>query len=143
MPQYPMNWGPTNGWNPYSYVQQPTYNNYGMMQPGAQQGQAIPQNQTQQNAGRIWVQGEDAAKSYPIAPNTILELWDTERQTIYLKSADASGKPSMQVLDFTIRGMEQQGAAATNYATKEEIAQITEQINTIRKDMKKLKGEEE
>ena len=28
--------------------------------------------------GIIWVQGENAAKSYPVGPNTAVALWDSE-----------------------------------------------------------------
>ena len=55
---------------------------------------------------RIWVQGEAGAKSYLVAPNNSLTLWDSEKQTIYIKSADASGIPSMKILDYTIRDNE-------------------------------------
>ena len=48
----------------------------------------------QNNGGVIWIQGEAAAKSYPVAPNTTVQLWDAESQTIFVKSADASGMPS-------------------------------------------------
>lgn len=53
--------------------------------------------------GIIWVQGEAGAKSYLVAPNTTVQLWDSESQTIYLKSADAAGMPSIKTLDYTIR----------------------------------------
>lgn len=53
--------------------------------------------------GIIWVQGEAGAKSYLVAPNTTVQLWDSESPVIYLKSADASGMPSIKVLDYTIR----------------------------------------
>lgn len=51
----------------------------------------------------IWVQGEEGAKAYLVAPNNTVVLWDSENPTIYLKSADASGIPSMRVLDWTER----------------------------------------
>ena len=51
----------------------------------------------------IWVQGEAGAKGYLVAPNNTVVLWDTENPVIYVKSADASGIPSMRVLDFTER----------------------------------------
>ena len=63
--------------------------------------QNIPQSQNTGNL--IWVQGEAGAKSYMVAPNTTVQLWDSEQQTIYLKSADASGMPSIKTLDYTIR----------------------------------------
>ena len=61
------------------------------------------QQQQQQQAGLTWVQGEAGAKSFLVAPNTTVDLWDSEAQVIYLKSADASGMPSMKILDYTIR----------------------------------------
>lgn len=65
---------------------------------------AQPNNfQNGNNSGIIWVQGEAGAKSYLVAPNTTVQLWDSEAQVIYLKSADASGMPSMKILDYTIR----------------------------------------
>lgn len=51
----------------------------------------------------IWVQGEAGAKGFLVAPNNTVVLWDTENPVIYVKSADASGIPSMRVLDFKER----------------------------------------
>lgn len=51
----------------------------------------------------IWVQGEAGAKAYLVAPGNTVTLWDSENPTIYVKSADASGIPSMRVLDWTER----------------------------------------
>lgn len=84
-----------NGGFPMTY--QPTY----QMQQPIQQIQ-MPQPQ-QQQTGITWVQGEAGAKAYPVAPNTTVDLWDSEEQTIYLKSADMSGMPSMKILDYTVR----------------------------------------
>ena len=75
-----------------------------------------PQYQQQTNnlnsSSIIWVQGEAGAKSYLVAPNNTVQLWDSERQTIYLKSADASGMPSIKVLDYTIRQESPQNVSA-------------------------------
>ena len=62
----------------------------------------VPQQQTN-NGSFIWVQGEAGAKSYLVAPNNTVQLWDSEQNTIYLKSADSTGMPSMKILDYTIR----------------------------------------
>lgn len=51
----------------------------------------------------IWVQGEAGAKAYLIAPNATVTLWDSESPTIYIKSADSNGMPSMRTLDFIER----------------------------------------
>ena len=77
-------------------------NSYQSYYPQFYQPQQIQQNQ--QSNGIIWVQGEAGAKSYLVAPNTTVQLWDSEDQIIYLKSADVSGMPSMKILDYTIRG---------------------------------------
>lgn len=84
--------------NPY---QQPT-----------QQPQIFPSQMSGTSAGqpndRIWVQGEAGAKAYLIAPNATVTLWDSESPTIYIKSADANGMPSTQILDYTDRTLNAQ-----------------------------------
>lgn len=61
------------------------------------------QNQSTNTNDIIWVQGEAGAKAYLVAPNNTVTLWDSERQTIYLKTADINGVPSMKILDFNER----------------------------------------
>lgn len=107
------------------------------------QYQAQPQ-QTQGN-GIIWVQGEAGAKSYLVAPNTTVQLWDSETQRIFLKSADASGMPSMKVLEYTIRDQTPANgpvAASTpqvtnppDYATRAEIEALAAQIDTLKAEI--------
>ena len=85
-----------------------------------------------QNSGLIWVQGEQAAKSYLVAPNTTVQLWDSEEKVIYLKSADASGMPSMKILDYTIRGdANTQAVPAAEYATKDDLKALEEKIREL------------
>ena len=91
------------------------------------------QQQNQQN-GLIWVQGEAAAKSYLVAPGCTVQLWDSEEKIIYLKSADASGMPSMKVLDYTIRGEEKE-KTAPEYATKDEVAALAEKIKELKSEL--------
>ena len=102
--------------------------------------QVQPQQQ-QQNSSIIWVQGEAGAKSYLVAPNTTVQLWDSESQTIYLKSADASGMPSIKVLDYTIRSSAPEAAVAAisgsgnNYITLEDLKPLQRQIDAIRDEL--------
>lgn len=108
-------------YNPFPVGYQPSQLYY---QPNYQPIQNAPQNQ---NNGIIWVQGLAGAKSYLTAPNTTVQLWDSEAQVIYLKSADASGMPSMKILDYKIRENDQPVAAQSlaqndeRYVTKEEL----------------------
>jgi len=68
------------------------------------------------------VQGESGAKAYVLQNGSTLPLWDSEQQTIYIKSVDANGKPSMTILDYTERGADEQKVEdkkSVEYATKE------------------------
>lgn len=98
----------------------------------------------QQNSSIIWVQGEAGAKSYLVAPNNTVQLWDSEAQTIYLKSADASGMPSMRILDYTIRDTAPQpkGVLTGDAPTRKDLESLQEQINALREELVGLKGEE-
>lgn len=107
-----------------------------------QQPQVVQQTQqSQQNNGIIWVQGEAGAKSYLVAPNTTIQLWDSENQVIYLKSADASGMPSMKILDYTIRDGEQNQNNLNNqveYVTKEDFDSLTKKIKELERKIKEV-----
>lgn len=127
--------------NGYPVSYQPVFQPY--TQPYTQipnQPQNIAQPSAQQN-GIIWVSGEAGAKAYLVAPNNTVQLWDSEAQTIYLKSADASGMPSMKVLDYTIRESNKTAPISAStpldeslsiYATKDEIKAVSEQITVLR-----------
>lgn len=80
------------------------------------------------NQGIIWVSGEAGAKSYLVAPNSTVTLWDSESQTIYVKSADASGMPSMKVFEYKERINE---PLKGEYATRTEIDSINERIKQL------------
>lgn len=69
-------------------------------QPPIQQPQ-IPSPQPANEM--IWVLNENEATSYPVAPNNTVTLWDKNEATIYIKSVNAQGIPSMRILDFTER----------------------------------------
>ena len=102
-----------------------------------QQTMQQAQPQPPQAGSIIWVQGEAAAKSYLVAPNATVQLWDSEDKVIYLKSADASGMPSMKILDYTIRN---DGPFAyrepvqhdVSYATREEVDALKGQIESLK-----------
>ena len=132
---------------PINYPQYlPQYQAQPQPQTGAQMPVPQPQASAYQagNGSIIWVQGEAGAKSYLVAPNNTVQLWDSENQVIYLKSADASGMPSMKILDYQIRetaspntpAVTPQAAAPSldNYVTKDELAEFEDRIkNQIEK----------
>ena len=71
-------------------------------QPMSHQMQQTPM-QTQPTNDFLWVLNENEATSYPVAPNNTVTLWDKNLPTIYIKSVNAQGIPSMRILDFTER----------------------------------------
>lgn len=89
----------------YAPFYRPTY--YAPIQQDAmnqQFQQPIPQNpQAQQTNDFLWVLNENEATSYPVAPNNTVTLWDKNLPTIYVKSVNMQGVPSMRILDFTER----------------------------------------
>ena len=111
---------------PFPATYQPYFPQY--QQPNINQ---VPQQTSQQvSNGLIWIQGIEAAKSYMVAPNT--------SETVYLKSADASGMPSMRILDYTIREntpVSRKMGSKTDFATKDDISIIQSQIDEIRANL--------
>ena len=84
----------------YDQMNTPGFN----QQPIVQQVQQMPTPAPQTNNGLVWVQGEVAAKSYPVAPNCTVMLMDSEGERFYLKSADSSGMPlPLRVFEYTER----------------------------------------
>lgn len=101
--------------------------------------------QQPQPTGPIWVQGEAGAKSYLVAPNNTVTLWDSEAQVIYLKSADPSGMPTMKILDYTIRDAYTPQRtpltdAAEEYATKGEMEAIRAELAHKIEELKESLG---
>ena len=100
MPSYPYyGYQPYQMYQPYQppMADQLTQLRQNQYQPNMQQG---PQ-QTQ--SSMIWVSSEQDAFNYLIAPNSAVTLWDSNSPVVYLKQADASGKPSMKIYDLVER----------------------------------------
>ena len=116
--------------NPFPVNYQP----YAYPQPQIQP-QIPPQTPQGNNSSMIWVQGETGAKSYLVAPNVTIPLWDSENQTIYLKSADASGMPNIRILDYTFRDSTPTKSpiekAEDHYATKKDIEMLEERVDEL------------
>ena len=134
------------------------YNNY-MFPQGYQPAilpqyqQAIPQIQQNapqqaqpQNNGIIWVQGEQAAKGYPVAPNQSVLLMDSEQSAFYIKSADNAGMPQpLRIFDYSERNTNpvpvQQVARQSeqNFVTHTEFEEKLDEIKSMIKTASKEK----
>lgn len=75
-------------------------------QPAPYQQQFQPQQQIQAPTldERIWVQNENAAEAYLVAPNSFVRLWDANNNMFYEKRTDATGRPlPMEVYEYKLR----------------------------------------
>ena len=128
MPNYPY-----YGYQPYQPYQPPMADQLMQLrqnqyQPNMQQG---PQ-QTQ--SSMIWVSSEQDAFNYLIAPNSAVTLWDSNSPVVYLKQADASGKPSMKIYDLVERSqrpVQPPQAPAVEYAPLSRLEALEARINEL------------
>ena len=112
-----------------------------MQQPQMQpQMPQAPQNPVAQS-GVQWVSGEQEARNWMIAPNAAVALWDSSAPTVYLKQADASGKPSLTIYDLVERAETPRTAPTTDpvkFVTREEFDALAAIVDGM-KGKKKVK----
>lgn len=127
--------------NPY----QQTYNPYlqqapQMVQP-VQQPQ-MPQVQQPTQPSINWVSGDREAIAYPVAPNNAVALWSQTEPVVYLKQADATGKPSMKIYDLVERTNLPASSSADEkaFATKDELDHLREEVDRLKADLTKKKA---
>ena len=117
--------------------------------PMQQTGYNYTQQTNNQQNNRIiceYVQGEEAAKSYPVAPGQFAVLLDIEKPVIYTKTTDQFGRPQpIKILDYVERN--QQPAPQTgNFVTKEDFDAFKNEIKDLlrpRQNFKKPNREEQ
>lgn len=91
-------------------------------QPYQQQYQQWP---NQQKKGIDWCQGESGAKSFFVAPGDSALIMDSERNSFYIKSVDASGMPlPLRIFDYRERTVQQATIPTPAEETKPEPPQI-------------------
>nr|DAP26455.1 MAG TPA: hypothetical protein [Caudoviricetes sp.]DAZ64786.1 MAG TPA: hypothetical protein [Caudoviricetes sp.] len=147
------------GQQPYVY-QQPIYNQpigqpisqpmqEPMMrpqyQPAPQMSAYQPQPQQPQNQSIIWIPNEQAANDFIVAPNNAVTLWDMNAPVVYVKKADASGKPSMIVYDLVERAQAAPAPAAPRkdmseeYVTRREFEELVAKLSAPSVRPRKMK----
>lgn len=144
---------------PYPFYQQP-YQNYvpyqqyqPVQQPQLQQAQQ-PYSPVMNQSGIIWISGLQEAQMYPVAPNSAVSLWEKNGKTIYLKQADATGRPSLKIYDLVERAETPsdsgngQDVKMPAYATKEELGVVvgavkdySEALSKINADIESMKSD--
>ena len=75
------------------------YQQMPMQQPMIQQ--SVQQMPIQSNGGLIWVDNEEQAKNYLVAPNNVVPMFDKNSPQMYIKSADGAGMPTFKKYKLT------------------------------------------
>lgn len=60
------------------------------------------QNQPQVQNTFAWIQGEEAARNYPVAPGNTIVLIESDKPIMYMKSADLSGRPQPMQIRYLV-----------------------------------------
>lgn len=81
-----------------------------------------------------------------VAPNAAVALWDSTAPTVYLKQADASGKPTLKVYDLVERlasAPDTQKAPTAEYVTRKEFDALAALVSEMKgKKRKEEKSDE-
>lgn len=128
-----------NNYFPQSY--QSGYNLYGAAVNPAQ-AYTAPAPSTNQTTGITWVQGEAAARAFPITAGSKIILMDSENNVFYVKSSDVSGMPlPLRIFKYEeVTEGNNQKADTSNFITKEE---FESRIGELEKLLKKEKKNEQ
>lgn len=113
---------------------QPSY--YGVQQTPVF-NPVYPQPQQTSQSNVIWVQGEQAAKAYPVQAGNSMILLDSENDCFYIKSSDNAGMPN-RLRKFEYKEVVE-GQVATEapieqpqYITKEEFDRVINELKQQR-----------
>ena len=104
-----------------------------------------PQNPIAQG-GVQWVSGEQEARSWMIAPNAAVALWDSTAPTVYLKQSDASGKPTLKIYDLVERAEnapDRVNAKPVEFVTRKEFDALAAIVGEIKAHKKRMVEEDD
>lgn len=125
------------GYQPYPMYQPPMADQLTQLRQNQFQPMQNQQFQPQQapaSPSIVWVQNEMEAANYLVAPNSAVTLWDSNAPVVYLKQADASGKPSMKIYDLverTQRPAQAPQAPAVEYAPLSRLEALEARLNEL------------
>ena len=111
----------------------PSYNAYAQAQPYQTMPQVAQQPTASQN-NINWVT-EEEAKSYLVAAGNSVMLMDSQKNTFYIKSTDATGMPQpMRIFDYTERKSQAPATDTTDYITREEFEKRFAELKGVTAD---------
>lgn len=116
----------------------PTQMGYGYTLPNAYSPNYNPsvQQSNSTTASRIiceYVQGEEAAKSFPVAPGVFAVLLDIEKPVIYTKTTDQYGRPQpIKILDYVERKQTTSAPTQqTSFVTKDDFDSFKNEMRDL------------
>ena len=133
------------------YFPQNNYPQFYGNQQMAQNQPQVAQNQPQGQSGNlIWVQGENAAKAYPVAAGQSVHLMDSENSVFYIKSTDQSGMPQpLRIFEYKeiTTGHSEPAVMAKNgnledYVSRKEFDEFREDVKRSIRSMRRPVEEE-
>lgn len=108
------------------------------------------QQPIQSNGGLIWVDNEEQAKNYLVAPNNVVPMFDKSSSAMYIKSSDGAGMPTFKKYKLIDVDEETPKNAPTThkctcgdkFATKEQLNDLEGKINNILAMYEELKDKQ-
>ena len=130
-----MAFGANYSYNPYVNPYNAPYGGQQMQQQMYQpQMQQPSQGAQQPSNGFVWVNDINEATNYLVAPNSAVQLWDKNSPCVYLKSADSTGKPTMQIFDLVERKQQTQTAAQSaeaDFVKRSEFDELRKAVDAL------------
>lgn len=158
-PYYAPYYRPMNYYNPViPQDNQNMQNGQPFSQPNQQPQQMAVQQPIQQmqmaqptpmpSNDMIWVLNETEATSYPVAPNNSVTLWDKNQDTVYIKSVNMQGVPSMRILDYTERNadnapktpVEHECKCGSKFVSIDKFDALQRDLDVLRSELEELKA---
>ena len=118
------------GLNPVYGGQYPQYTN-----PYYQPQQL--QNNCQCDNRFMWIQGKEAAKSYPMAPDKTIFFLDDKESYAYLKKTDKDGK-TIQFKTFQLVEEQDPEIITTNVVSKDEFDKFSRNVDSSLNELKEM-----
>ena len=108
------------------------------------------QQPIQSNGGLIWVDNEEQAKNYLVAPNNVVPMFDKSSSAMYIKSSDGAGMPTFK--KYKLIDVDEETPKNTptthkctcgdKFATKEQLNALEGKINDILAMYEELKDKQ-
>jgi hypothetical protein len=111
--------------------------------------QPVQQMPIQSNGGLIWVDNEEQAKNYLVAPNNVVPMFDKNSPQMYIKSADGAGMPTFKkykLTDFEEADnapktpVEHKCTCGDKFVLKKDFQALQSEIMALRGELEELKA---